>query len=1247
MSGLEPLAALSLACNILQIVGTGRETIRVVRQIYQDEDLDPTLTERAGELGSLSKRTREVCSPAGSAGKPKARDKQLFDLAEKCQTAARDLQEEVNFLNGVSSGGKLAATLKIAAKTTWRKKRLERLDQKLAEAERALQIGLMATIFERSIKTETDLSSLSTEVRAFVNEYRDDGPKAFEGVQKHISTEVQQSEVTVTKHVDTVAARLDSFADRRLETVIQSVAGHRDEAELTASRERLLRSLKFDGMNERRNHVAESHPRTFTWVLNGENEDVYEETEKDSNGSEACSSIGDSSYNGSEGARSTAAEAEIAVGNEVACGPPWDSFTDWLRSTEPVYWICGKPGSGKSTLMRYLVGEARTRRYLNEWAPGNVLVSHFLWRPGTALQQSVKGLLLSLLHQLFLFDDAGVASALRSVQHLSQKDSDTDWSEGELRQVLDEVMRQCRCPIAMFIDGLDEVLPRDGVPKLMGFLGRLEDIAISTGKLKLCLASRPEPLLSRALAHHSHLRLEQLNRADLARYAKDNISIPSHYQIVVTRPMYYGTYFFDQKTPPSTEVLTAWLSETLVEKAEGIFLWLCLTVNSVVEALQLGESVEDLNHRIEDMPQDLANLFEDMWARINGDSPNHKARAALYLRLVMDVTPNSVNHEHLVYISDAAFFTRFNTMLATNPLLLENLLGEASPTEVSVETLFRACQRSIEDVLARCAGLVHCLGDDFARPPDPWYGEEYRSLDHFVEEGPAYKFVHRTARDFLCDTEAGQAILGMNTSSPEETRLAFSKASLATCRLFYQTRFIHFIGVRTTFDCHPQSYLSTQLHGLQSHKTLAGDSNGGIPILRHMVQLCEKLFKTGHLLGTPNIQKQAMAYRDNANGMLLLADEMAVQTEDAFLLEAAFSARSPMTVFEYIMMLLPDRRVTSATRSRLLIHACSVRLAFTSKPDRGTEKSKICREILTKGAWASASLSVRHYVTGGTGTPVWISKTPMSALLTSIWADATNRPFKLEQDDYSWLPELVDSLIDHGADLEQQIPVVMHYNGGHIWFKTLFCDAYNNELYPKNHICFIMGYPARGILATIRHGSLPRTLSLFQEAPPIQSDVLDVYDQGRLLAVAQYNHQNRGDDSYWLLAKSEIYLQEHWHPGSDEALTRFTQLAADALRESTWKLPGHIPFFISHSVSVPADVQTGLDEALQAMRACGVSTEDRARQARLMFGVETRLEDFEWRNCSHNGRPFTEKEMAEGRLEPDLGLPIEDPEWES
>ena len=41
-------------------------------------------------------------------------------------------------------------------------------------------------------------------------------------------------------------------------------------------------------------------------------------------------------------------------------------FADWLHSNKSLFWITGKPSSGKSTLMKYLVQDSRTQKALSK-----------------------------------------------------------------------------------------------------------------------------------------------------------------------------------------------------------------------------------------------------------------------------------------------------------------------------------------------------------------------------------------------------------------------------------------------------------------------------------------------------------------------------------------------------------------------------------------------------------------------------------------------------------------------------------------------------------------------------------------------------------------------------------------------------------------------------------------------------------------------------------------------------------------
>lgn len=127
-----------------------------------------------------------------------------------------------------------------------------------------------------------------------------------------------------------------------------------DESKRERQRELFLQSLFFPEIHERQNTIHSAAPRTFDWILNPR-------------------------------------------GN-----PSQSSFRIWLTQDTSTYWVCGKAGSGKSTLMAYIVEQEETRRALQLWSQHRELyiLSFFFWLPGSELQRSTIGLLRSILYQI-------------------------------------------------------------------------------------------------------------------------------------------------------------------------------------------------------------------------------------------------------------------------------------------------------------------------------------------------------------------------------------------------------------------------------------------------------------------------------------------------------------------------------------------------------------------------------------------------------------------------------------------------------------------------------------------------------------------------------------------------------------------------------------------------------------------------------------------------------------------------------
>ncbi|KAL6836241.1 hypothetical protein J3E69DRAFT_320897 [Trichoderma sp. SZMC 28015] len=98
-------------------------------------------------------------------------------------------------------------------------------------------------------------------------------------------------------------------------------------------------------------------------------------------------------------------QVDVAVGHSFS----WAferaavGLTSWLQNDEKLFWISGKPGSGKSTFMKYLHNNPLTADYLRLWrrsANNFVRATFFFHHRGTAIQKSLEGLHRGILSQV-------------------------------------------------------------------------------------------------------------------------------------------------------------------------------------------------------------------------------------------------------------------------------------------------------------------------------------------------------------------------------------------------------------------------------------------------------------------------------------------------------------------------------------------------------------------------------------------------------------------------------------------------------------------------------------------------------------------------------------------------------------------------------------------------------------------------------------------------------------------------------
>jgi len=130
MSGLEPLAAFGLACNVIQVLSFAGEVCKATKAFYKGGVVDPAL---AAASQSLTKACADI--EANTASRPLTRAQQeAVDIAKSCREVAMSLITEINksSISGikVSLTGSILAGFKSAIKV--RSRRVEQIEKQQA-----------------------------------------------------------------------------------------------------------------------------------------------------------------------------------------------------------------------------------------------------------------------------------------------------------------------------------------------------------------------------------------------------------------------------------------------------------------------------------------------------------------------------------------------------------------------------------------------------------------------------------------------------------------------------------------------------------------------------------------------------------------------------------------------------------------------------------------------------------------------------------------------------------------------------------------------------------------------------------------------------------------------------------------------------------------------------------------------------------------------------------------------------------
>jgi hypothetical protein len=372
---------------------------------------------------------------------------------------------------------------------------------------------------------------------------------------------------------------------------------------------------------------------------------------------------------------------------------PWSSFIEWLENGDSIYWISGKAGSGKSTMMKYLKSHPTVQGTLRTWADDAPLLcaSFFFWYNGNRLQKTQEGLLRSLLYQVLKNHRELIPIVLVETFEVASIDLMNYWTLPRLKHAFKRVVEQQEVPLrfCFLVDGLDEYAGNHAE------IVQVFQDAAKHSHVKICVSSRPLLIFDRAFMTCPGLMLQNLTFDDIQVYVESRFRDDERFQEL-------------ELEEPG---LASDLALQVVVKASGVFLWVKLVVHSLLEGILNYDRGVDLERRLDELPEDLNDLYWHMLDRV---------KPVWYLE----------EGFRLLLMVQSAF-----TPLTLQRVAFAELILPAKDSDLSDMTIERQqalCRSMAGRIKSRCLGLLEIVD-----------GTE--SNDH----SPRVQFLHKSVADFI------------------------------------------------------------------------------------------------------------------------------------------------------------------------------------------------------------------------------------------------------------------------------------------------------------------------------------------------------------------------------------------------------------------------------------------------------------------------------------------------------------------
>jgi len=150
---MEPLAALGLACGMIQLVSFSAEIARMAKAAYQSGSVDGDL---AGHATRLSILCQDVQRSLGNVTPVLSQaEKDLVRIAQECCKSELELEAKIKALSGSAPKGSVSRAIKSSFNAIMRKNQISKLERALSRYQAAVNSGLLLRIWWVAVTNST------------------------------------------------------------------------------------------------------------------------------------------------------------------------------------------------------------------------------------------------------------------------------------------------------------------------------------------------------------------------------------------------------------------------------------------------------------------------------------------------------------------------------------------------------------------------------------------------------------------------------------------------------------------------------------------------------------------------------------------------------------------------------------------------------------------------------------------------------------------------------------------------------------------------------------------------------------------------------------------------------------------------------------------------------------------------------------------------------------------------------------